>query len=365
LINGASFQQWKNGFPSVSTFDLTIQEREADLVIATFGRALWVLDDIRPLRKLASTKGEWNKTFASFPAGSTVQASYKNAPGYEWSTWGIWDAANRPAGAAVSYYIKSVSDTSKKKDSVLVKIYNEKNEVIRNLKWAADSGFNRRNWGMEEKGFRMPGAGGRGGRRGGGGGSSDEPVGQQALPGTYKVVLKYKNESDSTMVTLLDDPRLGNRNDIKAAQAALRNELKKSGDQLVEAMDLLTEADDASKKVDAYIKEMTGKEIDSLKKTTKKLQEEVKALRESITGKPQTKQGYGQVPTITVMNTYQQASQSISSKPIAPGDQEKAQVEKSSKLIADAVKRVNAFKEGSWKQYKEQVAATKLDPFGK
>mgnify|MGYP003335080488 CR=1 FL=1 len=364
LDNGGTFQQWKNGYPSVSTFDLTIQEREADLVIASFGRALWVLDDIRPLRKLASAKGDWNKSFASFPNGNTIQATIRNAPGYEWSTWGIWDAANKPTGAAVSYFIKPVSDTSKKKDSVMVKIYNDKNEIVRNLKWAADSGFNRRNWGMEEKGFRTPGAGGRG-RRGGGAGGADEPVGQQALPGTYKVVLKYKNDTDSTYVNLLDDPRLGNRNPIKEAQASLRNELKKSGDQLVEAMDALSEADNATKKVETFIKDMSGKEIDSLKKTTKKIQDEVKNLRESITGKPQTKQGYGQVPTITVMSTYQLASSSIASKSIAPGDQEKRLVENAAKLISEAVKKVNAFKEGSWKAYKEQVTATKLDPFEK
>ena len=34
-----------------------IQEREADLCIATFGRSLYVLDNIRPLRKLAAQKG--------------------------------------------------------------------------------------------------------------------------------------------------------------------------------------------------------------------------------------------------------------------------------------------------------------------
>ncbi len=49
--NGVSFQQFKNDYPSVSTYDLAIQERESDLVIATFGRALYVLDDIKPLRK--------------------------------------------------------------------------------------------------------------------------------------------------------------------------------------------------------------------------------------------------------------------------------------------------------------------------
>lgn len=368
LDNGTSFQQWKNGYPSVSTYDLAIQEREADLVIATFGRALWILDDIRPLRKLAANKGMLNKAFVAFDSRNVVQAQFRNAPGYEWSTWGIWDAENRPANAPISYFIKASSDTSAKakKDSVVVKIYNDKNEVIRNLKWAADSGFNRSYWGMEEKGYRTPGGGG-GRRMGGGGGGRGgaEPGGQQALPGTYKVVLTYKGISDSTMITLLDDPRLGNRNNIKLAQAALRAELKKSGDQLIEAMDLLTEADDASKKVETYIKDMKGTTVDSLKKSTKKLQDEIKVLREFINGTTQTKQGYGQVPQITVMNQYQQASGAISSKSIEPGAQEKMLVERAAGLVSDAVKKVNAFKEGSWKKYMEQVAATKMDPFGK
>ena len=368
LDNGASFQQWKNGYPSVSTYDLAIQEREADLVIATFGRALWILDDIRPLRKLAASKGMLNKAFVAFDSRNVVQAQFKNAPGYEWSTWGIWDADNRPANAPISYFIKASSDTSAKakKDSVIVKIYNDKNEVIRNLRWAADSGFNRAYWGMEEKGYRTPGAGG-GRRMGGGGGGRGgaEPGGQQALPGTYKVVLAYKGISDSTIITLLDDPRLGNRNNIKIAQAALRAELKKSGDQLIEAMDLLTEADDASKKVETYTKEMKGATVDSLKKSTKKLQDEIKVLREFISGTTQTKQGYGQVPQITVMNQYQQASSAISSKAIEPGAQEKMLVERAAGLINEAVKKVTTFKEGSWKKYMEQVAATKMDPFGK
>jgi len=367
LDNGNSFQQWKNGYPSVSTYDLAIQEREADLVIATFGRALWILDDIRPLRKLAANKGMLNKPFVAFDSRNVVQAQFKNAPGYEWSTWGIWDAENRPANAPISYFIKASSDTSAKakKDSVVVKIYNDKNEVIRNLRWAADSGFNRAYWGMEEKGYRSPGSGGGGRRMGGGGRGGAEPAGQQALPGTYKVVLSYKDISDSTMITLLDDPRLGNRNNIKLAQAALRAELKKSADQLIDAIDLLTEADDASKKVETYIKEMKGATVDSLKKSTKKLQDEIKDLREFINGTTQTKQGYGQVPQITVMNQYQQASSAISSKSIEPGAQEKMLVERAAGMISDAVKKVNAFKEGSWKKYMEQVGETKMNPFGK
>ena len=110
---------------------------------------------------------------------------------------------------------------------------------------------------------------------------------------------------------------------------------------------------------------MKGKEIDSLKNMSKTLNEEIKKLREFINGTPQTKQGYGQVPQVTVMNQYQQANMGISSKAIEPGEQEKALVDRAATMVADAVKKANIIKEGIWKNYMEMVKATKLDPFGK
>jgi DNA-binding protein YbaB len=110
---------------------------------------------------------------------------------------------------------------------------------------------------------------------------------------------------------------------------------------------------------------MKGADIDSLKKSSKKLQEEVKSLREYINGKTQTKQGYGQVPQVTVMNQYQLANMSISSKPLAPGNTEKDLVKRAAQLIEEAVQKVNEFRDGTWKRYKEQAEKTKMDPFGK
>ncbi|HMD80463.1 MAG TPA: hypothetical protein VKE92_04085, partial [Anaerolineales bacterium] len=50
LNGGKGWMKWTHGFPTVSTMDLAIQEREQDLVIATHGRALYIIDDIGPLR---------------------------------------------------------------------------------------------------------------------------------------------------------------------------------------------------------------------------------------------------------------------------------------------------------------------------
>ncbi len=105
--NGDTYEQWKNGYPSVSTYDLAIQEREADLAIATFGRALWILDDIRPLRKAAANKGmAITNPVTVFAAPEAYQAQYQAATGYEWSVYGLWDAENRRRGAASFFFYK-------------------------------------------------------------------------------------------------------------------------------------------------------------------------------------------------------------------------------------------------------------------
>ncbi len=53
IDEGEEWSKWTNGFPTVSTMDLVIHPREQDLVIGTFGRSAFILDDIRPLRVLA------------------------------------------------------------------------------------------------------------------------------------------------------------------------------------------------------------------------------------------------------------------------------------------------------------------------
>ena len=361
MDNGSSFQQWKNGYPSVSTYDLAIQEREADLVIATFGRAVYILDDIRPLRKLAAAKGVLPSGIAAFSPGEAYLASFRNAPGYDWSNWGLWDAENRPRGAAISYFINPAlqSDTSTRKpklDSVWVRIFNEKNENIRNLKWKADTGINRRYWNMDEKGFRTPGS-----PRPPPG--SIEPAGPQVLPGNYKIVFSIGALTDSTVISVKDDPRIGNRNEIKLAQRALQNRLRESSDKLVEGMDRLNEAEETTQKIDAQTRGMDGKAIDSLRRSTKMMQDGIKALREFINGKAQTRQGYGSVPQITVMNQWQQASSAITSKPIIPGKQEQMLVERSEGLIREAVQRINNFFETKWKAYRKLAEETPVNLF--
>lgn len=356
--------QWKNGYPSVSTYDLAIQEREADLAIATFGRSLWILDDIRPLRKMAAMNGAspTNK-ITVFQAPDAVQATYRNAPGYEWSTWGLWDAENRRRGAALSYYIQKIP----KVDTVGVQIFNENGEAIRRLTWNVDSGFNRSYWGMEEKGVPSPMAAGRGGSggRGAGGRGNSEPAGWPVLPGKYKVVMSYAGQKDSTFVNVLDDPRIGNRNNVKIAQRALLNEWRTLGTDLGNHIELITKAEETIKKIEAAYSDTKGNAADSIRKMSKNLSSDLKLLREKLSGKSREKQGYGNIPQTTVMSEYQEASQAISSKPIEPGDMEKQQLQEAKTAVQNWIQEVKKWSDNQWKNYQDFVQKNNPSFFSK
>ena len=369
--NANSFQQFKNGYPSVSTYDLAIQEREADLCIATFGRSLWILDDIRTLRKVAANRGVITKNLIAFQAPEGIQASFKNTPGYQWSTWGIWDASNRTNALPISYFVKDFPKSDKKgkaennadeekiiqkNDTVLVKIYNDQNEIIRNLKWKSDTGFNRNSWGMEEKGSRQIASSKPKD-------NADEPRGLQVLPGNYKVVLTLGKESDSLMVTVKDDPRLGNRNAIKIIQKTKLEILKKSADRLNDALDKITEVEETITKVNAQLKGEKGKDVDSINKQTKNLESEIKKIKEYVKGKTQDKQGYGQVPQQSVVNSFRTAQEYITNKMVIPGEQEDKLVVMAEDIIKVAISKINTFLTKNWKDYRTLVESRPTNIF--
>lgn len=242
-------------------------------------------------------------------------------------------------------------------DSAMVRIYNDKNELIRTLRWTVDSGFNRQYWGMEEKGVRQPGspkpAPG-----------APEPGGLPVLPGTYKVVVTYARSSDSTFVTVKDDPRLGNRNEIKVAQRKMYDRFRKTADKLTAGMDQLTEADEVCTKMQSQLRGVEGKDADTLRKATTKMTDEIKSIREFISGKTSDAQGIARSPfQVTVMSQMQLAQQTIGGKMVAPGQQEETLVVNAEKAVNDAIQKINGFFEGKWKNYRSLVEGTKVNLF--
>jgi hypothetical protein len=210
---------------------------------------------------------------------------------------------------------------------------------------------------MEEKGFRQPGSPKPQP-------NASEPGGLQVLPGTYKLTITYARATDSTFVTVKDDPRLGNRNDIKIAQRKMYERLKKSGDKLTEGTDRLTEAEEVCTKMQSQLRGVEGKDADSLRRMTTKMQDEIKAIRETISGKTSDRQGLTRSPfEITTLTQLQAAQQSIGSKMVVPGAQEETLVMNAEKAVADVVQKINSFFDLKWKNYRQQVEGTKVNLF--
>ena len=365
LDNGDSFQQWKNGYPSVSTYDFAIQEREADLAIATFGRALWVLDDIKPLRKLAHNKGAASTFFVAAP-NAVTNASYKNAT-YEWSTWGMYDGTNRPAGYPLTVYLV---DSLKK---VKVQIKDAQDSVIRNLTFKVDSGFNRQYWGFEQKGSRgagMPKTAAGGGRRrmaeGTSNDASDDEMeyrGRSVLAGKFKVVVTANKLKDSIWIEVKNDERNGDKTSIVKKQDELLAKLQPSVDKFNNVLDQLDEVDSVLAELKADWRSKKDKGIDTLNKTHKSIVAKSKALREYLIGKKQEKQGYGTVPEITPLSVIRDANMLITGKNTMPGEQEEVKVQAAITAVQAALVKGNEFFLKDWASFRKLVETTPVAKF--
>jgi photosystem II stability/assembly factor-like uncharacterized protein len=128
---GKEWTQLKSGMPTVAVKDIAIQRRENDLVLATFGRGFYVLDDYTPLRRLRAEA--LNEEFHLFPvkdAQMYIQTSMKYGQGTTY-----FAAPNPDYGAVFTYCLKEAYQTKKqvrqKKDKELF----EKGKPIPNPSW--------------------------------------------------------------------------------------------------------------------------------------------------------------------------------------------------------------------------------------
>ena len=144
-------------FPTVSTKDLVIHPREHDLVIGTFGRAAWVLDDIRPLRALAQQKDIAKKSHHLFDPPTAYQAAYQQPTGSRFGADAMYHGENRKYGAMFTYFYNAPEGKEKNKDSLSLQIFDGE-RLIRTLKRKApkETGLHRWNWNMDEKGLIDP-----------------------------------------------------------------------------------------------------------------------------------------------------------------------------------------------------------------
>jgi hypothetical protein len=107
---GGSWHKMTGNFPTISVRDVEIQERESDLVVGTFGRSIYILDDYSPLRTdVAALKGSEARFFPVKDAWSYIE----NESNFDSNGAELFISENPPFGAVLSYYLRDGLQTMK------------------------------------------------------------------------------------------------------------------------------------------------------------------------------------------------------------------------------------------------------------
>ena len=353
-------------FPTVPVKDLIIHPRENDLIIGTFGRAAWVLDDIRPLRKIASSVEIINdKSITLFEPPTAYLASYQQPTGSRFGADALYQGENRKSGAMISYYFnpkkndikENKSDVEKtKKDSLVLNIYNG-DKLIRTLKKVPPTkkGIFRWYWNMDEKGKSRPSRNLRSSKR--------EPSGVKVIPGEYKLVLSYKNEKSEEKISVKSDPRLvidiDNLKSVYKESKVLENYMSKAYDavkQLIESKKVLNE----------YLKLLKNNKSDDIKSLNKEIKEDIKKIDTIVAlflGKEDKRQGIVRNPESTVMTRLRTASTYIGSRKSGLTSTEKNLIEHAKNELKEALSKTNNYFSNNWPSIKEKISSKNVSQF--
>ena len=188
---GASWVQLKGGMPTIQVRDMAVQKRETDLVLGTFGRGFFVLDDYSPLREIsAKTLAEDARLFPLrdaylfSPVGLAPAGTAGIGP-----MAGNWTTPNPPFGAVLTYNITQPLPADAK---LVVTIADDNGRQVRRMDVDKEVGLRRAAWNLRAD-PPAPSAtappGGRGGGGFGGRGRGGPPQGPLVAPGRYRATL--------------------------------------------------------------------------------------------------------------------------------------------------------------------------------
>jgi photosystem II stability/assembly factor-like uncharacterized protein len=256
--DGDDWQPLQLNLPTTSVRDLVVHED--DLVVATFGRSFWVLDDVTPLRQIESQMAAASSWL--FRPG----VAYRVRPGYDQGTPVQTDepmGVNPPDGAELDYYLKE-----KAAGPVQLEILDSQGKLVRRfasndelrkidprevafpIHWlrepqslSAEVGMHRFVWDLRYS----PPKGARASFRG-----SSAPW---ALPGNYIVKLTANGKSSTQSLTVKMDPRVKTSQEELVRQFELSSRL---AGRLSEVSAAMQQTRELRKQVDSRKKEASG-----------------------------------------------------------------------------------------------------------
>jgi photosystem II stability/assembly factor-like uncharacterized protein len=140
--DGELWQPLQTNLPHAPVYRLVIQEHFNDLVVSTYGRGFWILDDVSPIQQLTP------EVSASDAHLFRPRAAYRfrNIPGQASTSNDPTVGENPPYGAAINYWLKAVPA-----GDVAISIQQSDGRAIRTLRGTKNAGVNRIYWDLRNE----------------------------------------------------------------------------------------------------------------------------------------------------------------------------------------------------------------------
>lgn len=192
IDGGKVWAHFTGGLPNVAVRDIAIHPRDHDVVLATHGRALYVIDDITPLRRLTPAVLESDVAFLD----GRPQWMVNGTNDFGFAGDGEFVGRSASESAVITYYLKKRHMFGDLK----LEIYDASGTRVASINGGKRKGINRVEWLMRSDAPRFaPGAGIIP--------NMGALIGPRALEGTYTVKMIKGADTYSTTVQLVPDPR--------------------------------------------------------------------------------------------------------------------------------------------------------------
>ncbi|HSQ19516.1 MAG TPA: glycosyl hydrolase, partial [Blastocatellia bacterium] len=230
IDGGAQWAQFTGNLPPVAVRDIAIHPREHDLILATHGRGILIVDDITPLRQLSSRILESTAyIMESRPSAIAISAGSQDFPGD-----GDFVGANPPESATITYYLKERHVFGDMK----IEVYNAEGKLMQALPAGKRKGLNRVQWFMRLKPPKVPPAPNLAG---------PALTGPVVPEGVYTVKLIKDKETFTGQVTIVADPKSPHSAADRALQQQTVWKLYGMQERLAFVDDVVTDARDKAK----------------------------------------------------------------------------------------------------------------------
>ena len=369
---GEKWTKWTEGFTTVPVKDLIIHPREHDLVIGTFGRAAWVLDDIRPLRAIASKQTLLNKKLTLFSPPTAYQASYQQPSGTRFGADALFNAENRSRGALIQFYtnlpkkekskeekLKKEKDTNKIKwDSIQFDFF-DGDRLIRTLKQKVpkENGIHTIIWKMDEKGIietsRTLNK------------QKNEAGGVMVKPGTYKIKATVGDQSSEQNIVVEYDPRLQISKQAIDEKYNAAKELENYQKLMNTAVKQLVESKEIAEKQKTKLTKEDKTKFKIQIESSEKIIQKTDSLLSIYLGKVDKRQGIIRSTKPNVKQRLQTAKRYVNSRFGNQTETEKRLIKQFKNSLQEALKKTNSFFSDNWTNYKTENEKIIISPFKK